>query len=534
MTDPSNKSIQDRLRATLETAAPDDTGVDDFLGTLRDRIDGAEPGGTGHRIDTAKRRGGPNHPRILVAAAVFAAAVIGAAVLVTRDESPSMVIVGGPDSTTPVAPAPADATGLYVPEGLPAGWSLEAVTTDFLDADKAACPCPSTTWLSPDETKAIVVNSWVATAPLDGQLFDGTSWPIVLGGVPGWAGSMGTTMSQTIMFDTGGRRWAVTATDNAGNREGVGDDAVRAAMRVLADPEAAPADGFEKYESYTRRGGVKSFRSVSVELRTPAGHRLVYSLYPSGFTDNLAVYRVPQRYRVEGQVAPASRFEWPAIDPSPSYTQIVGRWPGADVVVNDDSPAGNAADGRATSDEIIEVMSRLQSVSSDEWSDFVVTVLNSGGTIEDIGPGALDLARVDDLLARPGREEGTTVEAYGAKFRIEIAGKTVRIERWQPAEGEFVSAGETTTNSISIYTVPSKPAVGLVIVPTSFKVSLPAGSTLEMGNTAGAGGMTCAVIRFTSKRPEENTLTLTSSDSTETITVPAPNAGNAGVLTRPA
>ncbi|MEO6629109.1 MAG: hypothetical protein ABIP03_11145 [Aquihabitans sp.] len=523
MTDPTHENTKDRLRATLRAAAPGDTGVEDFIGNLRDRIDGTETGGTVHRLDRATPGGASKRHWVLAAAAVVAAVAIGTAVLATRDESPSLVTVGGPGKTTSVAPVPANASGWYVPEGLPDGWSVKAITTEFMDADVVACPCPSTTWLSPDGTEAIVVNSWVPTTPLDSQVFEGRSNPINLGGVPGWVGSMGTTMSRTIIFDTGGRRWAVTATDDDGNREGAESDTIRAAVRVLADPEAAPLDGFEKYESYTRPGGVKSFRSVSVELRTPAGHRLVYSLYPSGFTDNLAHYLVPSQYRAEGQVESASQFDWPAIDATPSYTQMVGRWLGADVIVNDGSPAGNAADGKATRDEIIEVLSRLRPVSSDAWNEFARTSGN-------LDSAAIGVARVNDLLVSSGSEGGTTVEGYGTKFQVKVDGENVTIGRWQPAENQFVWGVETRSSVISVFSL-SDPAVGLVTVPPSFDVSLPPGSTIEMSTPVDCGGMTCAVIRFTSKQPEEANLKVTSSDSAVTVNVPIPKT-DTGLFTQ--
>ena len=128
------------------------------LADLRSRLDGTTV--------VALRSASPDRRRgriaLVAAAVVLLAGAIGVAVVARGDD-------GGRDVQV-TTPPDGSATGWYVPEDLPAGWTLESVRGDFRDAGnregiEGDCPCPWTTWTSDDGIAVLTLGSAANEAP---------------------------------------------------------------------------------------------------------------------------------------------------------------------------------------------------------------------------------------------------------------------------------------------------------------------------------------------------------------------------------
>lgn len=409
MTEPTDRSsLEARLRATLATAAPADTHLDAGLADLRGRLDGSV-------VPLARARRPRSSRLLLVAAAVVAVAAIGAGVvLVGGDDAPTNVTtddgtttVGGPDAPGP----PAD---WYVPVGLPDGWTLDSVSTDYRDVEGygGTCPCLRRAWVAPDGVAEVSLTSVPQAGPLgDVGSLVGDAAPVDLGGgIEGQAGTAPTfglpvddiAPALVVIWVDDGSRWYLRAHDLTS------DEVLAAAQRLAAEPTDVPADGWDVVVDSTVPAGVGSFDSVEVGLRGPSGVVVGYQLFPPGYSDPFVGVVGPERLQLEGQVERLWRYDFPAYGTLPSeqvpaQTVLAGEWTGADVVLGASSQGGEAVSTDTPAfDDLLVLAAALRPATAAEWSAFLDTAPDGE---EHVGADVPRTGSVADLT-RPDEPNG--------------------------------------------------------------------------------------------------------------------------------
>lgn len=408
MTDPTpGSSLEARLRATLGAAAPADTHVDGGLADLRGRLDGTV-------VPLARARRPRSSRLLLAAAAVVAVAAIGATAVafVGRGDDETNVTTDDGTTTVPAPTTPGPPADWYVPVGLPEGWTLERVSTDFRDVEGygGSCPCLRRAWVAPDGVAEVSLTS----VPQDGPLGDVTplvadAAPVDLGGgIEGRAGTAPTfglpvddlAPALVVIWVEGGSRWYLRAHDLTS------DEVLAAARRLAAEPTDLPADGWDVVVDSTVPAGVGSFDSVDIGLRGPSGVVVGYQLYPPGFSDPFVGVVGPERLQLEGQIEPLWRYDFPAdgeqaSERIPAQTVLAGEWAGADVVLGASSQGGEAVSTDTPAlDDLLVLAASLRPATAAEWAAFLDTAEPSPGE-SGVSSGVPRTGAVADLT-RPG------------------------------------------------------------------------------------------------------------------------------------
>ncbi|MEO6628783.1 MAG: hypothetical protein ABIP03_09470 [Aquihabitans sp.] len=353
-----------------EAVAPvvDARPVPDAWDTIRARATGEGP--TVVALSAAPGRGrsdGRGGPRLpagrrtmaLVAAALLAVVGIGTTVVV-RDKADKGQVVTATPTPTPADVAPGDATGWYIPRGLPTGWELESVATDWLHIEGrgGTCPCHATVWRS--EAGSMVLS----TATFDGTLatqYEGADMVELGNGIIGVRhGARYGAAADTIGWVEGTRASILWY-------HGLQPSEALAQAKLLA-PGGDAGPKFTKVTSQEVPAEVRAFRSVLVTLRhTPSGRTVAYGLQPPGLS--LDPYYHPGALGgdiIGGQ--PVGRFEV-APDGGASKSVYVVKWPGVDVIVGryvEPLPPEPMADA-----DLRMLVPALRPATTEEWYAFL-------------------------------------------------------------------------------------------------------------------------------------------------------------------
>lgn len=380
-------AAETRLRDALDAVASD-RPTPDAWASIRDRA--VDAGATGTALPPLASIGSrvAGHRRWLAAAAVLVL-VAGVAVvaLAGRDGDDGTVTAGS-----------GDPTGFHVPEGLPDGWTVDAVR---LERSATACPCTQRTWTSVDGTVTVDVRTdrnhpsgyrpGAGGGPNDVELGSGTRATIFEAPVS----------TLTWISD---QRWVVVTAAGLDRAE------LLAAGRVVAadvTSEAPPTSGVALLASWTQAEAEPSRApTVTVELTTPTGHHLGYTLTRPGTFRFLVGPVVRERTLSDDQPpvievarhpqAPPLRFSG---DREPPLTY--GLWPEVDVT--GPLQVGETGDG-PTAEEADTLLASLRPASADRWRSFVADATE--GDPAAIAPTLAALAGPDGQ--GPGQSVTTT------------------------------------------------------------------------------------------------------------------------------
>lgn len=326
----------------------------------------AGPGGRAGRMDGHRRR-----RLALAAACIVAVAAVGVGAVARRDDD-------RPEQIT-ATPTPAEATGWYVPVGLPDGWVLDSVGTDFADAAEgpagARCPCTKQVWTAAGE---VLFHSSFA-GEIENKSYGGGIEQVSLG-----SGVLGLKSAGSIQWEQAGRvhvlapyRTAPVGLEPGGLTSAERDRVNLAARQLVAqDGSSEPRlGGYELAESGTIPGGVRAYRTVVVTLRNTGTGRLAsYGLSPRGFdVGDVFLIGAPETVNLPGQERPIDRF---AVNPDAAPGDAdqflyVGRWSGADVIVGrylEPAPTNPMYD-----DDLRVVGGALRPATADQWAAFLDT-----------------------------------------------------------------------------------------------------------------------------------------------------------------
>lgn len=325
--------------------------------------------GTERATATPDRHGGPR--RWLAAAAVLlAVAAVTTVVVLGRDDRPDRLTVGA-----------GEATGWYVPEGLPEGWDLVSAMV----VDGSRCDGASQRWKAAPERAEPD-----GTRPAIELAFTGCSEVPADPGLPGpkigprsvdsfVAPAKDDPTHQVVRWEDEGGLWEVTG-------EGVaGDQLLAAAQAIAADPVATdpPLPGFEPTGSGTSGDDDPDGPpTVSLALRSPTGEIVTYALAAPGhgppltpFTSDVdrSLADQPLGLRRRGSI-PVERFARGAQDRS-GY--LFGSWPGADVLLPEQVRPDRSADEPpkpAEAEALVDaVATSLRPASAEAWRAFLAT-----------------------------------------------------------------------------------------------------------------------------------------------------------------
>lgn len=417
------------LRAQLDpiVAAPVEPALDAIW-------QGAETG-------TTRRRRGPSSGVLALAAAAIVLLVV-ATVVAVHDR--------GDDPDDRVATTLPEATGWYVPQGLPEGWTLGVV--EATRGSDPTCAGEGASWTDAAGTQTIgLVRSTCGELPTDpfvpgdpGVPPDDVSTVVEVdlgGGTTGTAfqhdGELSTgTTSPLVPTDRliawpaeGGGTWTLRT---VGVDEATFLDAARA---LAADP--TPSDGevaavvgtdVVAVDRWTTAGGEAS-TSVQLQIASPDGHQLALMLSPPGQGTHPEGGSIAIPEDVDGQPLPVWRYD----DPSWAV-RYGGAWPGADVSVM--RVAQDPADW-IDDDQLGTFIASLRPASAAEWRAYLATAT---GPVDEEASTAPTLAELFDapssstptpttatgpLTSPPGTEEPMPAPADAFS---DLTGVTVRLE----------------------------------------------------------------------------------------------------------
>lgn len=360
--DPSRATEPDleaRLRASLNRRAVATTAAADEA-DLRRRIESGAEATTPLR-PTARH----GSTTVLRAAAVLVVllGLVGAALAVAHHRR-------GPNVST----GPAVATGLYVPEHLPAGWTVESI--DVSEDPGVDCPCERAGWANADGDVLWYLHRRPPSNPVptDGLTVD-------LGA--GLVGRRDQPGGHQIGWARGDDRYSLSAT------KGVAATDLDAAARRLATAHgpvtAPPLDGYRLIDHAARAETSRSVRFVTMEVRTGTGGRgLTAQLQPAWSSPGLDEYS--SQFAVVGRTAEGPTVT-PAFDNFDDW--LTGLYPRTAIRVS----AGEHTT-RVDTKQFEPFLSRLRPATAAEWAAFVRSVPrhDRGAIVDDI-----------DDLAAPGR-----------------------------------------------------------------------------------------------------------------------------------
>ncbi|HRW37371.1 MAG: hypothetical protein KDB04_01125 [Acidimicrobiales bacterium] len=371
----------DRVRRTLAAVADRYEADPDAWDEIRGRV---EAGG----IEVAGLTTTPRHRLrpVLVAAAILVAGAVAAALLVHRGPDQRRVATSSP---------PAAATGWYVPEGLPDGWTLLRVESTRSDD---TCPCREVVWRDAAGERWIVASSEAVAPgvePATSAPDDHVSTFEVVDGIEAEMNAPAGSTYWDVRWTDGDQQAAVFA---------IGVDPALAAgvARLLhADPTfaVAPVPGLQEAERWDEPDAVGPDVIVDVQLRAPSGDLLGYSLQAPRAAIALSASYRPTDLLAGRQPLPTLRYRslGPDIEgPIPMPLDLLGRWPGATVR----APGGHQIDEdgttRPTEEETLALMAALRPASAERWRSFVAgaqnrdRALTAADTLQELIDGSAD------------------------------------------------------------------------------------------------------------------------------------------------
>ncbi|HEV7720164.1 MAG TPA: hypothetical protein VGO60_02720 [Iamia sp.] len=267
-----------RLRATLAAAAS--APVAPAWETIRARVldEGAE--GLAPTRSASRPRRTP--ALVAAAAAVLVLALIGALVVATRPESEGRFTqVGGAAAAPP---------GWFVPQDLPAGWTITSVSA--VRPDETRCPGPGEEpargirWLRPDSSPnaAITVTIGRCVPPdlVSGPGGEVIRFPDRAAPVDVDLGSVTGSFAESLVGSDHLISWQIDGVPWTLEGSGLQIEELVAAARAIATAgsvDVAPT-GFTFDETWTEPPRPRT--QVEVELTTADGNQLAYVLVPGG------------------------------------------------------------------------------------------------------------------------------------------------------------------------------------------------------------------------------------------------------------
>lgn len=314
----------------------------------------------------------------LVALAAAAAILVAFLVVRDRDDPPPKRIA----STLP------DPTGWYVPQGLPAGWTLDTVEANA--SSTPTCESEGAAWTDVDATRTVGLTRWACGELPANPLFPSSSGvpepidggPRVVdvdlgGGITGVAYALGddlvaSTPSPFAPVDRmivwpadGGGTWTLRSI-------GVDEEPFLDAARALAsDPSAgAPEVGtaigaeVEEVDRWDTPGGDRT-TEVQLAISSPTGQDVNLILASPGGGTHPEGSSIAIAEEVPGQPNPVWRFD----DPSWAV-RFGGAWPGADLSIV--RIAQNPADW-IDDDQLRTLLASLRPASAAEWRAYLDT-----------------------------------------------------------------------------------------------------------------------------------------------------------------
>jgi hypothetical protein len=507
MTDDPHETA--KLRAALDAVAAAHQPDPDAWSQISDRAAASGPLTVAAPVADRRRR---PWRTALAAAAIVAVAAIGLAVVRTTGNDDVRV------GTTPdgKANAPSDATGWYIPVGLPDGWKVTSVTSDRSDD---ACPCRTTVWANADRSQTLRAGYADAVA-------DDTP-------------ALDADPSRTATFDLGGGveaerydleeplGWDVSWTDDGRSHwigaEGIAlEDAEAIARAVFADPttRTVPVPGLAFTDEWHEDGEVGRNASVDVTMQAPSGNAVPYSLSgPRTAVDLAATYTLASQ--LPGQPLPTLTYESrPPADKASTFPVLhdyLGRWPGATVR----SAGMRSSDGNGvltpTDDEVAALMGALRPATTEEWRRFVAQAGNrdrtvtasatlaelidgspTRGTTEATDPGSTDPTATNTTAApvetSTTADPGTTATGRLADLELGLTAEP-RLASWEDA-GVVLTVRNPTDRPISDPACALDHA-GLALIPTDAATTsrvdaIPAGDLWWADAGSCDGGVTVA------------------------------------------
>lgn len=305
-----------------------------------------------------------------MAAAAAIVILTGAALVLTIDR--------GEDGSS-VTTGTGEATGWYIPQGLPAGWTLDSVTV----IDGSPCDDSSQRWktmpeAADDDTRPAIELSYRACASLPAD--PGIAGPRIgpRSAASFFAPAKDDPTDQVLRWEDDGL-WELTG-------EGFdGDRLVEAAQAIADDPTSSdpPLPGMGSTSAGSSQDAAPDGPpSVAVSLRTPSGALTSYLLVEPGHGPRLTPFTSDEDGSLAGQPLGLRRrgsipLERSARGLAARSGYLFGAWPGADVLVNERLQFGSSVEEAPSPVEaraITEALaSSLRPASAQAWRDFVAT-----------------------------------------------------------------------------------------------------------------------------------------------------------------
>ena len=369
------------------------------------------------------------HRLLLAVAAIVAIAGIGATSVIARNDRDRQAITA--------TPTPPNATGWYVPVGLPAGWKLESVATERHDVGgrQSDCPCNETFWQAAYGRASVAVNSFRTDADLAGtDLGVGLEEIELPRGLTGHVGKVGPY--EVVTWVDAEHAWQVASRWLA--RSAV----VRAASHLVTNPEDPPLDRYrELRRTRSSYEGVRAYHSVTVKLRNERrGLTVAYRLEPFP-SDQMITYLAGtvEQVILRGAVEKVDRVRIDRTDDGAPNDHVLyfGAWPGVWVSAGIDG--ASRSDGPATEADLEAVLASLRPATTTEWHAFLDT---AAGDVAD-NARATTLA---DLIVANGT--GTSDHAASTSSPSEVAATGTIVTSPLPFDTKGLPAGwEAMTTS---------------------------------------------------------------------------------------
>ncbi|MGN6694746.1 MAG: hypothetical protein ACTHN0_11275 [Aquihabitans sp.] len=361
--DPSRTTrLHDALVAVADRHEPDP----DAWARIADRLGATTP----QLVEAHPLVASPPHhrrTRLLAAAAVVAVlAAIATAIVVARHGS-------GEGDTSRVTSTPGDdATGWYIPVGLPRGWIVRSVISTRMDD---ACPCREVVWANADRSQVVIAHR------SDAPTVDRQTDPVEAAGDTTFElgdGVAATRHGPVASADEWSTEWELGGQSNYFTAIGIPADAAEPIARaLLADPmtDRIPVTGLRLIDEWHEDGEIGRDVQLDVTMQAPSGNPVVYTLGAPRWAVRTAWSHRPTD-DLPGQPLATLVDETGGSVPGgpnvPVMRDYLGRWPGATV------EAGGMREGSTetgelipTDDEVEALMSSLRPATTQEWRRFV-------------------------------------------------------------------------------------------------------------------------------------------------------------------
>lgn len=420
------------------------------------------------------------HARRWLAAAAVIVLLAGAALVVAGTR--------GDDSSSLTTDQP-EATGWYVPTGLPEGWSLKSAT---MIEDE--CNHVTKRWEGEDPDGAepgVAPNMELDYDPCgaldESERFAG----------PALGPEVGS--SQLASFNSkpsGSRiRWE---SDGAWTLVGTAvteDELVAAAKDIVADPtsEGPLPSGMELRRSDTFWGEVSN-RVVRLELVAPNGYRVRYALADPAVVPARNAYGHDAPVEIAGQPEPVISREFSPTLCCTSGSRYIGRWPGA-LADFDRGPDFLPAARFPTDEEVAEqqdlikvLVGSLRPATTEEWRTFVATAAE-----QPVSTQITDATSLLDLLDDPIQRTTDTTMATSDTTAVDDPATTSTTATTTTTTAPGVTTDGTVVSGIGVAQPAQQPSdsysdldgleLRLEVMSSSIRAGQPVQGVLLIHNT---------------------------------------------------